>query len=569
MTSFAHTKILKEIAQLDAIPADNAAYKEWTKAEQHLAFINSNGGSDEVVLFASGPFTYIHSLIVANSRLKPLNKNDLLNWSSNPDSSFASYVSGGGREGIWIEREDPGSHGSECLAGAFQIVFRRNFEGWAGADRSYFEINQEFTHLSDIHLRSEHRAYCKYDQLGDLQKVVSISNKADCAPEIQLVSVRWAALENYLAIADASLVRFFDLTLFRAGSFDGWGPAPEAIFDSSDRLFYRQKIAASAAYTRGVEILPTRQAPVEIIRDMNSSWLGECEKTYVEFTAFDWRHSQVSKISTDPAATTNYFAAKENDLPFELSPAFFKPEVLSKYKTDKDKYTVCDRNVSCRAAWYLKGYDVNDAGQIHVYLCDLRRLPYTEQLHWLSFNEPPLAGISERSYANDFLGEWVEVAHPLRQVISILLNWQGKKAPLWAVRDEKLFERVSTPLTTSTDEWAEAFMDLSKLIIEGFETKKLRQALDAEGISHSDKEQSVLLLEKLLGISNSQGGNGLAALRTVQRIRSKVMGHSGSSEAQQIIDQAITSHGNYTKHFEEVCRGAVEELKAIEKKMWP
>ncbi|MFO7557695.1 MAG: hypothetical protein R6X10_02605, partial [Desulfobacterales bacterium] len=42
------------------------------------------------------------------------------------------------------------------------------------------------------------------------------------------------------------------------------------------------------------------------------------------------------------------------------------------------------------------------------------------------------------------------------------------------LRDEKLLESVNTPLTASRDEWAEAYMELAKLIIEGFETKAIR-----------------------------------------------------------------------------------------------
>ncbi len=59
---------------------------------------------------------------------------------------------------------------------------------------------------------------------------------------------------------------------------------------------------------------------------------------------YDWRNKRVTKISTDPAATTNYFQAEGNALPFELSPAFFRPEVLLKYKADRDKYTVGERD---------------------------------------------------------------------------------------------------------------------------------------------------------------------------------------------------------------------------------
>ncbi len=122
---------------------------------------------------------------------------------------------------------------------------------------------------------------------------------------------------------------------------------------------------------------------------MQDQWFGRGDKRYVEFIAHDFRNARLAKISTDPSATTNYFEAKNNALPFELSPAFFRPEVLLKYKTDRDKYTVGERDVQCRAAWYLKGIDVNEAGQVHAYICYLRNLPYSEQLHWASFNEEP------------------------------------------------------------------------------------------------------------------------------------------------------------------------------------
>ena len=71
---------------------------------------------------------------------------------------------------------------------------------------------------------------------------------------------------------------------------------------------------------------------------MQESWSGRNEGPYVKFLAHDWRNRRITKISTDPNATTNYFVAHENSLPFETSPAFFRPEVLLKYKADQDKY---------------------------------------------------------------------------------------------------------------------------------------------------------------------------------------------------------------------------------------
>ena len=126
----------------------------------------------------------------------------------------------------------------------------------------------------------------------------------------------------------------------------------------------------------------------------------------------------MAKISTAPSATTNYFVL-DNDLPFELSPAFFRPEVLSKYKTDREKYTVSSRKIECRAAWVLNGYDVNEAGQVHAYICDLANLPYSEQLHWLGFNEEPKATISARAIANDFKGQFITSASARRNHVNI------------------------------------------------------------------------------------------------------------------------------------------------------
>ena len=175
----------------------------------------------------------------------------------------------------------------------------------------------------------------------------------------------------------------------------------------------------------------------------------------------------------------------------------FRPEVLLKYKADPDKYTVGERDIGCRASWTLRGYDVNDAGQVHAYICDLRNLPFGEQLYWLSYNEDPKAGIYKRAVVNDFEGQFVDFSPPLSQLIRIARNWNEKRSPYWTLRDQSLLEKISTPITASREEWGEAFMDLSKLIVEGFEVAYLRRRLEASAISYEQNDKSIVLLEKL------------------------------------------------------------------------
>ena len=395
-----------------------------------------------------------------------------------------------------------------------------------------------------------------------MRPVISVTTGGE--PRVLLVSFTWTELREYLAIADASLVRMFDFTLLDHKTFTDWPDVDEQLIERSDTFYFRQRRGDLLAYTRGVQILRPDADSDEIANKLRNSWHGYEGREYAEFIAHDSRDRCVRKISTDPAATANYFNAKGNDLPFELSPAFFRPEVLSKYKTDREKYTVAERSVSCRTAWHLKGYDVNEAGQIHAYICDLRMLPYTEQLHWLAFNEEPKAGISDRAATNDFKGEFVTYQHPREEIISTMRRWAERPIDWWKMKDKALLDRANIPLSSSTDEWANAFLDLSKLVVEGFRLKEVRKRLDSVSISYGEKEQSILLLERLLsGVSHPGTPTRFEGLRTVQLIRSKVAGHTAGSEAKQIARDAIANHGSYRDHFAHISGLVAQELKAI------
>lgn len=58
-----------------------------------------------------------------------------------------------------------------------------------------------------------------------------------------LVSFKHEPLEQYLAASDSVLVRRFDFTLFRRGTFQGWPDGPESPCNENQDFFYRQKEA--------------------------------------------------------------------------------------------------------------------------------------------------------------------------------------------------------------------------------------------------------------------------------------------------------------------------------------
>lgn len=563
MTSYAHKKIAEAILAVDRVPDDAAAFDKWVLAGQHLDYLQVNAKSDELIIYASGPYSFVHTIAVPADALAADAPEDLLQWSANPYTSIASYVSGGGRDSMWIERGND-HRGSPALDVGVDLIFGRTFEGWSGPERTYFEVNQEYTHLSGIHWRPERSAYCRFDRNGDLADIVSITLGQKKRNDVSLVTFAWPELEEYLGIAGYALVRMFDFTLLRYGGFGGWSDGPEETVRVSNEVLYRQKVQRGAAYTRGVQIIRPRDARTAS-ENVSGRWFGSSKREYASFIAQDWRNGKVVDISTDPAATTNYFEAGGNDLPYELSPAFFRPEVLSKYKTDREKYTVRERDIDCRTSWTLRGYDVNDAGQVFAYICFLRNLPFNEQLHWKSFNEPPKAGISERAYINDFKGEYVTFRHPRAEMLSILARWRESEVGWWTLRDEDLLHRANPPISSSKDEWAEAIMDLSKLIVEGFDTKFLRAALDKVSEPYTREEKSIALLEKLVALENPYAGPvTLEGLRTVQYIRSKVKGHSGGSEGKAIVQDVLAKHGTYAEHFSQLCALIAGDLHRIE-----
>lgn len=567
MHNYEHKKLTQALAKLDEVPPDPTAYSEWIKAEGHLSFLCQNAKADELVVYAAGEYSFINAVVVANNRLMPINKEDLMAWSLNPYRSFASYVWGGGRDDVWIERGLSGS-GTTTLEDALQLISGRTFEGWSGPGRNYFELHQEYAHLARIHWRPESRAYCRFNDNGDLDPLVSITTREDKGSNVTLVSFKWDPLEEYLAASNTSVVRMFDFTLLRRSEeFSGWSDGEAEEFQEADHLFYKRRVMPGyAAYTRGVQIIHPRRNEKVIFTGMKQGWSIQKDNKYVEYTAHDWRNKRIRSISTDPSATTNYFDAKDNSLPFELSPTFFRPEVLLKYKADRDKYTVGERDVSCRAAWHLQGIDVNEAGQVHAYICDLRQLPYAEQLHWLSFNEPPKGSISKRAVVNDFEGQVVSFMEPLRKVQLIVSRWHDEKAPWWTLRENRLVERVNTPLTTSRDEWADAFMDLAKLVVEGFDTKPIRQKLDAVLVPYDKNDQTITLLEKLSSKGKPSGDiERLDGLRTVQSLRTKLKGHVGGSEADHLAHEALMNHETYANHFRHVCTQVSDELEKIQK----
>jgi hypothetical protein len=64
-----------------------------------------------------------------------------LSWNCNAHTSISSFVSGSGKEAVWLERGVT-STGTKTLQGAIQLIFARGFQGWNGPGRNNIELHQ-------------------------------------------------------------------------------------------------------------------------------------------------------------------------------------------------------------------------------------------------------------------------------------------------------------------------------------------------------------------------------------------------------------------------------------------
>ncbi len=455
--------------------------------------------------------------------------------------------------------------GSKTLACGEQLVFSRSFDGRVG-EKSYFEILQKFAHLFDLHFVPERKSYCRLDRRGDIEDVIRIVSRPKGVEDIfgeTVITFDRELLDRYLAFTDSVLIRTFDFTRFRPGEFRGWPQSQETQQVLDVDLYYRSLIALGhGSFIRGFQIVRSQISKEMLFNPFGDKEQGERE--YASFIAYDWKNGVIAEISCAPNRTANYFI--DSELPHELSPAFFRPEVLLKYKSDSEKYRLQDRSISCRGTWHLQTYDINEAGQVHTYLAYLRSLPYEEQLYWKAYNEPPKGPISKRAVKTDFEGKWDLEYDPLSSLRTALLELTREGVRWWTLRSAKLPDQVHYPATSSADEWSNEILHLDQLVVEGFDEPWLRKTAQSVGRTLEPKFRSVKLVEECLiglGFEEEHALQITEPFRNLHNMRSKLKGHAAGEDAAKIRQAALAGYGTYRAHFRSLCERCDKSIRTL------
>lgn len=554
---------IEKILSFSKEPELKDDFNTWVQQGDVIPFLEKEIEDENIIIYASLPHIFIHAVLIPDVKLNDSTVEDLLRWSHNPFSTWGITCSS---DDAWIEGPLSGA-GSKTLNEGEQIIFGRYFDGVESKKR-YFELEQKISHVLGIHFISERNAWCKLDKFGDLEDVVKITELKETSNNETgtIITFKKEILGEYTSVCKFTLIRMFDFTRYKSGSFSGWSNRNEPVeFGGQSHIFGSLVVSNGyGSYSRGFQVKNISIPKEKVINDMWGRPTPEEPKQYATFIAHDWKNKRITEISCDPSCLANYFT--KSDLPFEITPAFFRPEVLLKYKSDREKYQLESRSVGCRGAWHLKTFDINSAGQVHTYLIYLSHLPYEEQLHWKQYNEKPKAPLSERAITTDFEGNFYDGYDPLSSLKYKLEKIHCSKVGWWTLRDEDAPKKVNYPYTSSRDEWAEEILNLDQLVVEGLEEKWLRKKAKELGRDPGIKLRGLKLTEECLvavGFEDDHAHQLMSPFHEIHNLRSILKGHASGSEAEKIRKQSLQQFGSFRQHFEHLCAECDESLETI------
>ena len=247
MDIFNHSKFEK----LASEPKSEQEFQQWIEQREVLHFLEKEISDEYGIIYASTPSVFIHAMFIPELLLADQDNIPVLEqWNFN---AFTGW-------GICCSRDDvylSGPLESERLYSKGEmIVFGRNFDGDEDL-KTYFEINQKIAHVLDLHYLPERNAWCKLNQFGDIDEVVKVIELGGLSEDWaeKVIVAKLDALTEFAVIQDFCLVRMFDFTRIRTGSFSGWNHSVEPMpFGNQTTIFGRQSISNNGSYSRGIQL---------------------------------------------------------------------------------------------------------------------------------------------------------------------------------------------------------------------------------------------------------------------------------------------------------------------------
>lgn len=263
-----------------------------------------------------------------------------------------------------------------------------------------------------------------------------------------------------------------------------------------------------------------------------------------------------------------------------LTPVFFRKEVLSKYYQEPSRYKVSDSDVWCLSIWNLP-ISITEEELVHVWLGDLGRIPYEDQLHWRQFNISPRGNIPEHRIRNDLLAEFVSTDEPISTFRVAFEHVQDTAKSTYHEffflgldkKDKHAYETLHVPLTDEEKELDEQVQALAKVTVDSINVDLLSRE-SGKKINENGIKGSIDLLGAYLNKIDIDEGHTLQILRAfhaVQSIRSTGSAHRKGTKFTKALKQfgldALPNSGKAKKLILDLAKALGMIAEAMSRKM--
>jgi ASC-1-like (ASCH) protein len=399
------------------------------------------------------------------------------------------------------------------------LVIIRDFYG---IKPNSIEILEEFRLFHNLYFDNKDNKYIKISDDGSEEEIIII--------EEELVKVKTKAIRLFLTVKEMHLAIFFDsIRREKVVSDESIKSLNESyknelstysLFVGKDRSFYPDKYISRLCGKKLISPLSKEKINNEDNKDYESFIIG-----------IDEDGDDVS-FCCNPDNLANYFGANPNS-PHYLTPIFFKREVLSRYYSCPEKFTVEDGLIGCGGLWSLQ-IDNNHEKYVTAFLGDLGKLSHKEQLHWKIHNIQPDGKISSVNYKRSFLAEFTnsEKADLAFKSCFSSFQYEWYKKFGWylfkplAKDDQHYYTSLRIPLTNEQAEFDSQVLALTKLIIDSLNEDEIEKQIIAEIANLDKKPQGITKLEYFLKKENvSEYYAVIEFFRNIQNLRSSGVGH--------------------------------------------
>jgi hypothetical protein len=446
-------------------------------------------------------------------------------------------------------------------SGVEPLVLNRSFHD---IRPDYWEISEDFRLYFNLYDDKSGRKLLRIDDNGDEHEAVLMKNDE--------IKIKTFLIRQYLTVRKMRLAIFFDYHLFSSRTIEELGIEEHSVEEKGADFIYAVGVHRWMGFSDDKNKSHGRLLGKKLVSSDSSfkpDIFGRQKKQYIDFIIGADDNGKETLFTCNEAELSNYFGANP-EAPQYLTPVCFRKEVLNKYYSQPEKYTVSDGHLSCGALWSLY-IDNNHPEAVMVFLGDLGRLSHTEQMYWRGFNLSS-GNMSRVAFMRSILGQFTapQTADLYFKQKFLAFNEHWKKKFGWELfrpltgKDEYAFKILRVPLTNDQREFDEQIATLTKVFIDSLNEREL-----AKGITNKENAKGLDKFETWLQSQHFRSDPMMQFLRKLQALRSASTAHRKGDNYENLKPFFEMDKKELTDVLEDILIKCVWTLRTLEKYFLP